>query len=184
MKNNSWFYLALGGIVLSVITLFMPILIFMKAGHVGVLYTFNIMDFIRYNRDLDTALRLSGSAPYKFLVSGTMRTILGIIAVLSLVLAVTGLFTLRRQRSNKLQLAMTVAGLIGIMIPCLVLVFIVFVNGSYYNGKLSLGPAPIVIPLAMIVSILAVTRRRNRSLEKIQRELMDKGIMSEGGDLE
>jgi hypothetical protein len=181
MEKQNWFYLAIGGVAVSIISLFMSIITYVTSFDK---YTFNIMDFIGFNKEIDTVLAAGYRGPSTITINGWLAGILGFLAVAAVVCAVIGLITLREQRPNTAQFTLTIIGLIGVMIPSIVAMVVVFGYGKDYAGEISLGLAPIITPIAMFFSIMAVIRRKNKVAEEIQNELRAKGLIHEAGDLD
>ena len=179
-KKAIWFYVALGSIAVSLLSLFLPI--FTCENYEGV-KGFNILDLVSSNGEFQQYVIDSYYGPLVFkLESGTV-SILVVIGVLALLCAIIGLVTLKAQRPNTKNFILTIIGLIGISIPSLIAIICVVKYGQYYMYGLSLGIAPIISPIAILISISAVIRRKNKVAEEMRKEAEQKGLMWQVKDL-
>ncbi len=175
--KKGWFYLAVSCIAVSFLSMFLPI--FINNGN-----SYNILDLINQNSEFEKNVIQAYEGPVIWnLTSGLVAT-LAFLGALSLICAIVGLVTLRAQRPNTMNFALTIAGLVGILIPSLTAIICVTGFKQYYPGGLSLGIAPVISPLAIIISILAVIRRKNKVAEELRKEVEDKGLIWKAGDLE
>ena len=177
-----WFYLALGCVIVSIVSLFLPIFKWSKGSNSPAL-SFNIIDLIRQDADFNKYVLNNYTGPIVWNISSGMVVILSLVMIAALVCAVVGLVTLRVQRPNTANFVLTIIGLIGIMIPSVTAIICVAVFGKYFNGDLSIGIAPILSPIAILICIGAVIRRKNKAAEELQAEVLQKGLMRSGGDL-
>ena len=90
---------------------------------------------------------------------------------------------MRAQYPNTKNFVLTIVGLIGVLIPSVTAIVCVVALGQYYPGGLSLGIAPVISPIAIMVSIGAVVRRKNKVAEELQKEVEEKGLIWKAGDL-
>ena len=181
MENQQWFVVAMSGVVVAIASLFLPIITYTTQ---GVTYTFNIVDFVGQKPNVNTVLVAGWVPPSSFKIDGVLAGFLGLLAVAAVLCAVIGLITLRAQRPNTPQFALTVAGLIGVMIPSVIAIVLVLAFGNHYTGDIALGIAPIISPIAMVLSIAAVFRRKNRVAEQAKQDLLARGLLRRGGDLD
>lgn len=175
-----WFYLAIGCVAASLLSMFLPIITY-KQGNMK--FNFNIIDLVCGNSDFDYYVLACYEGPVVWKITPAITSILAIAALVALICAVVGLVTLRAQRPNTKQFVITLAGLVGILIPSLVIIIIVLIYGRFYEGTLSLGIAPIISPIALMVSMGAVVRRKNKAMEELRKEVEGKGILLKAGDL-
>lgn len=180
MEKNRWFYIAMGGVIIAIVSLFLPIITYVVD---GTTYTFNIIDFVSLNPKVDTVLAAGYQGIAAVEINASLAGLLGLLTAVSILCAVIGLITLRAQRPNTMQFVLTIVGLIGVTIPSATAIVLVLVYGANYVGTLMLGVAPILTPIAMVFSIAAVFRRKNRVAEEMQRDLVARGYIRRGGDL-
>ncbi len=175
-EKMTWFYIAIGGIAVSLLSMFLPIL---KLDDIG----FNIIDLVGGNETFDYYVISMYSGPVIWNITSSTVAFLAILGVAALVFAVVGLVTLRVQRPNTKNFVLTLVGMVGILIPSLTAIICVVIFGKYYYGKLSLGVAPIISPIAILVSIGVVIRRKNKVAEELRKEVEEKGLIWKAGDL-
>lgn len=179
-EKTGWFYIAIGCVVISLLSLFLPILRYTDE---QMAISFNIVDLIGGNEYFEAYVIDAYYGPVIWNISQTATTVLAVIAIIALICAVVGLLTLRVQRPNTKQFILTIVGLVGVSIPSVTVIVIVLLFGKYYYGTLTLGIAPVISPIALLISIGAVIRRKNKVAEEIQRELEAKGLIWKAGDL-
>jgi ABC-type Fe3+ transport system permease subunit len=109
--------------------------------------------------------------------------LLTVAAILALLCAVIGLFTLRQQRPNTWQFILTIVGLVGTGLPSILVITAVFLSDKYFDGDVTCGICPVIMPLSMIICIFAVLRRKNHVTEQLRREALAKGLIRKAGDL-
>lgn len=175
-----WFYLALGSIVVSLLSLFLPIFRYGKGNST---MSFNIIDLIDGNEYFNYYIIERYSGPVIWDITSNIVSILAVVAVAALLCAVVGLITLRAQRPNKKNFVLTIVGLIGILIPSFTVIICVLGFGKYYQDKLSLGIAPFISPIAILISIGVVIRRKNKVAEEVKKEVEEKNLIWKAGDL-
>ena len=181
MEKRGWFYVAFVGLGLSVISLFTTIVTYVTTD--SKVLRFNIIDLIGGNKDFDHYVLNQYTGPILWNITGAVTAILAVLAVAALLCAGIGLMTLRAQRPNTWQFVLTILGLAGVAIPSIVLIICVIAFGGYFEGTIGFGLAPVITPIAMIVCIAAVIRRRNTVQEQLQRELEAKGMIWKPRDL-
>ena len=181
-ERKGWFYLAVGCLIVSLISLFLPIIRYTDS---IIDYQFNIIDLVKGNSSFEFLVLEEYTGPVLWKITDFTVSVLAVIAVVSLFLAVAGLITLRAQRPNTKQFVLTIIGLIGVSIPSVTVIICVLSFGHYYSdgGFLSLGIAPIISPIALLISIGAVIRRKNKVEEEMRKEAEEKGLIWKAGDL-
>ena len=182
-NKQGWFYVAMGCLAVSIIALFLPIF---QYGSGSRAMTFNIVDLIGGNEDFNKYVLTQYKGPVLWDITGGMAAALAILAVASLLCAVIGLITLRAQHPNKKNFIITMIGFVGILIPSVTAMVVAFGLGKYYPKGFSIGIAPIIAPIAILVCIVVVIRRKSaatREMEKLQKELKEKGLFQAGGEL-
>ena len=158
MEKKYWFILAIGCVLLSIASLFMSVITYYTPQ--GFYYSFNIIDMIVITPEFNRYILNDYVGRVILDINGVWVTALAVIFILSIVCAVIGILTLRIQRPNKWQFRLTVAGLIGVTIPSLLIIVCVLGFGRYFVGRISFGIAPILTPIAMIICIITVVRRK------------------------
>lgn len=175
-KKGGWFYLSIGCILVSLLSLFLPI--FQSFG-----MNFNIVDLVSGDSYFANYVIAAYTGPVIWNMTSDTVAVLAIVAIVALVCAIVGLITLRAQYPNTKNFILTIVGLIGVLIPSITAIICVVGLGQYYPGGLSLGIAPIISPIAIIVSIGAVVRRKNKVAEELHKKAEEKGLIWKAGDL-
>lgn len=109
--------------------------------------------------------------------------VLAIVAVIAVLCAVIGLKILSEQRNNIWPFVLTLVGLIGTMIPSLLLFICIVILKNSYIGTISCGVYPIVSPMAMIISIYAATQAHRKNIEYQKKLKAANGLIRRGGNL-
>lgn len=175
MTKKTWFYVSMGGVVVSILSLLTPIITYRPTG--GELYQFNIIDLLCDPESFEYTVLRQYNGPVVWRITGEISAVLAVIAVAAVLCAVIGLVTLKAQRPNTWQFILTIVGLVGVAVPSEVLLVCILGFGWYFDGSIGFGPAPIITPIAMLVCIAAVVRRKNRVAEEIRRELEAEGMI-------
>ena len=180
MKKKQWFYIAVGCLALSVVSLFSSVVIYTDTA--GAIHSYSIIDLLSGDGFRDTVLaRYTGPVIWK--MGGSTVSVISAVAVISLICAIAGLLTLRAQRPNLWQFRLTLLGLIGTSIPSFLILLAVGLSKDYFTGAVSCGAAPIITPIAMAISIFVVIRRKNKVQEELNKQLKAQGLIYRGGDL-
>lgn len=166
--------------IISVLSLFTSIIVFRTENDV---YRFNIIDFVGNSSEFDDVVRQRYNGPVILDVTESTVVIFALVVIAAVFCALLGLLTLRAQRPNTWQFVFTIAGLIGVTIPSLVVIIIVLGYGKYYDGVISFGLAPLITPVTMIICIGTVVRRKNKVAEELRKEMERKGLIQQAGDL-
>lgn len=180
-KKKGWFYVAISCVAASILSMFISILTYTPVGKGKMV--FSILDLIGDSTRFTDYVVYQYDGPILFEINATFAAVLVVIALAAIICAVVGLITLRAQRPNTWQFVLTIIGLVGVAGPSIVLFVTVLGFGKYYQGTIGLGIAPFVGIIAMIVSIAAVVRRKNKVAEQLRRELESRGMIWKAGNL-
>lgn len=171
-QKKRWFYAAVISLAVSIASAFTTVLSYVTPE--GDYYTFNIIDLLK-GKDFTRIVLIWYEGTVYWEIDTFWVSVFSIISILSLVLAIAGLVTLRQQRPNTWQFSMTIAALIGTALPALLILAAVLIFGENFPGILRCGIYPIISPIATLISVLAVHRKRNIVLEERRKELESKG---------
>ena len=180
MEKKKWFYVALSCVVISLGSLFTSIITYRFPN--GRVEHYNLIDLLLSTEFRDQVLD-QYTGPVLWAMDGATVSILAMIAVAAVLCALIGLVTLRKQRPNTWQFILTLTGLVGTAFPSFLVLLGVVLSDNYFRGDLSCGISPIITPIAMVICICAVVRRRNKVLEQLRREMEAKGLVFQAGDL-
>ncbi|MBQ8381905.1 MAG: hypothetical protein IJX47_01735 [Clostridia bacterium] len=168
-------------LVLSVASLFLPILTYQFPFSDEKL-SFNIISFAEPAPEL-TEVLATYTGPMHLHIDAVVSTILAAVAALAIVAAFVGVITMSMQRHNTWQFILALVGIIGTMIPSILIIAAVILSGQYFPGDFRLGAYPIITPITMILCLITVTGLHRRS--RAEREAMKaaEGLIRRGGNL-
>lgn len=168
--KNIWLYISVGGLVLSVVTLFLSVIKYISVN--GERYSYNLVDFLAHSEDFraQTLAEYTGSIMRDATAEQviTLIILITVIGVLALVFSVIGIVTLSQQKKNIGPFIMALLGAVGTAIPAITLLVLFALSGSYFEGTLTIGAYAIVTPIAMICTLFAVTYKRKATLAELE----------------
>ena len=179
MKRSTWLTLTLMCLVLSVASMFVPVLTYTFQN--GTSIAFNVLGFLEPKELFQILADYTGSFVVDFQES--LVTFLAVVAILAIVAAFLGVITMSVQRPNYWQFVLAIVGLVGTLIPSLLIYLAVILSANYFPGTFTLGVYPIITPVAMGVCIFMVTRKHKRTQAQIEAEKRAAQYWSVGGDL-
>ena len=181
MSKKIFYYIAITGLVLSIISIFLPVISYEVKG--GKEYKYSIVGLLTDSEEFETNILDDYEGPVVWDITSKITVILVVTFIAGILCSVIGLVTLRAQRPNTWQFILTIIGMIGVAVPSLILIISVTGYGKYFDGKLKFGIAPVITIISMIICIFAVIRRKNKVAEELRKQLEQKGIMWHAGDL-
>lgn len=181
MKNKAWFYVAIGCIMTSIISMFASVIVYIN--QVGNSSSYNIISLLEGD-DFSNYVLTKYTGPVLLRMPGYIVTLFAVIGIISIICAIVGLFTLRVQYPNTWQFVLTIVGLVGTLIPSGLIIFGVMASGQYFVGELRCGLYPIITPIAMAISVAAVLRRRDKVKQMNLERLASQGMIRKAGDLD
>lgn len=179
MKKKSWLAASLLCLLISVGTLFLPVLTYRYSG--GGTVNFNVLSFLEPGELTFVLEQYTG--PWETNVDSTVATMLAALAVLSIVAAFVGVITMSMQRSNRWQFVLALVGIIGTAIPSLLIFAAVLLSRDYFPGSFLLGAYPIVTPVSMVVCMIMVTRKHKLTQAEREAQRQARQYIRRGGDL-
>lgn len=178
MYNNQkkfWIYFSTGGLTVSLISLFFPIIIY--TSQLGNVTRFNIFHLlgggfagIVQEEYIGKSMIVISQNTFDRIVSAV-----GVIGAVSIITSFIGIRSMSKQYESQWPFRMTLCGLIGTTIPAILLMIAVLLSPNYYLGDISLGMYVIVTPIAMIASCLAVVKRHQ--MTRLELELQKEASM-------
>lgn len=182
-NGKNWLLAAWICLIFSIIAMvFMPIVTYTSSN--GVETSFPIQLLLTNGEFFSQFVLNDYNGPVLIRFQGIAVTGLAVVAILAVACAIMGLVLIWSQRPRSWQYRLTFIGLVGVAVPSLLILLGVCLSGRYFNGTLRCGAAPVITPIAMIISIVAVAQRKNRSKEALEAKLIAEGKMMRGGDLE
>ena len=179
MKRSTWLMLTLMCLVLSVASMFVPVLTYPFQN--GNSIAFNVLNFLEPKELFQILADYTGSFVVEF--QENLVTFLAVIAIMAIIAAFLGVITMSVQRPNYWQFILAIVGLIGTLIPSLLIYLAVILSIRYFPGTFTLGVYPIITPVAMGVCIFMVTRKHKRTQAQIEAEKRAAQYWHTGGDL-
>lgn len=180
MEKNKWFYVALGSLAVSILSLFVSVITYKMP--YGAKTSYNILDFFQGERFVREVLVDYRGRVFWQIDSGSVR-ILAVLALGALIMSVIGICTMRAQRPRTWQFVMALVGLAGTAIPSILIFYAVFQSSKGFAGQIQIGIAPVIMPIAAVISIIAVTYRRNSALKEMERRAREQNLIWEAGDM-
>lgn len=180
MEKNKWFYVALGSLAVSILSLFVSVITYKMPN--GVKTSYNILDFFQGERFVREVLVDYRGHVFWRIDSGSVR-VLAVLALGALIMSVVGICTMRAQRPRTWQFVMALVGLAGTAIPSLLIFYAVLQSSRGFAGRIRIGIAPVIMPIAAVISIIAVTYRRNSALKELERQAREQNLIWEAGDM-
>ena len=185
MAKKTWFYIAFSSLILSIASLFLPIVNYLPKGSAKAL-RFNIIGLMNGQRFLDKVL-----ADYRgYLMLGVsdgaaifFTVFLSILGVLAIVLAFVGIFIMVKQYTSPRSFRLAMVGLIGTMIPSVALLVLYFMSKNYFLGKISLGLYVIITPIAMLLACITVAGRYRLTRKQLALQAQAAVYLHPAGDL-
>ena len=178
MKRSIWLTLTLMCLVLSVASMFVPVLTYTFQN--GTSIAFNVVKFLKPEELFLILSEYTGE--YVDMTQGFV-TVMAVVGILAIVAAFLGVITMSVQRPNYWQFILAIVGLIGTLIPSLLIYLAVILSIHYFPGTFTLGVYPIITPIAMGVCIYMVTRKHKRTQAQIEAERRAAQYWRVGGDL-
>ena len=178
MKRSTWLMLTIMCLVLSIASMFVPVLTYTFQNDTSM--AFNVLQFLEPE---ELFVILSEYTGEYVDLSQSVVTILAVVGILAIVAAFLGVITMSVQRPNYWQFVLALVGLIGTLIPSLLIYLAVILSIRYFPGTFTLGVYPIITPIAMGVCIGMVTRKHKRTQAQIEAERKAAQYWHAGGDL-
>lgn len=182
-KNKNWIYLSIGGIVLSLASLFLPIITYTRSN--GIKYAFNIIRLFSGGFAANVQTEYVGKSwIYISQSSGdVIIALIGLIGAGSIILSFFGLRSMSKQYESPWPFRMTICSLIGTMIPALLLIIAFILSKKYYLGSISLGVYVFVTPVTMVASCAAVLKRHQLTQQELAIQKEASKYIRPAGDL-
>lgn len=197
-KKKTWMYIAIGAIILSVVSLFLPVITYQNSN--GNVYSFNILkvifngsDFIDYvlmDNDGSFAAKVNNPALVSLLSMSSndalpklLIALVAIIGVGAIVASFLGIRSMSKQYESAWPFRLTIIGLVLTAIPALAILILTLISKGYFANTIRLGAYVFITPLAMIAAIITVTNRHKMSLQEKQIQEEAKQYLRPAGDL-
>jgi len=184
-KKQTWFYTSIGAIVLSVASLFLPVLSY-RNSHSGTAEGYNIIKLINNSELIRNMFAEYQGDLFKNMSYDTLSTcmiLLCLIGIAAIVLAFIGIKSMTKQYESAKPFYLAISGLVGTAIPSIALLVLYLVSKNQYAGTMSLGVYIIITPIAMVFACLTVTKRHRLSREEAAIQAEAQKYIRPAGDL-
>lgn len=184
-KKQSWMYVSIGSIILSVASLMLPVLSYQSA-KTGITTHYNIFKLLSNSDLIQNVFReyrgefLHGMSYSAISVCVVILSLVGLTAI---VLSFVGIKSMSKQYESARPFQLTICGLVGTAIPSIVLLILYIFSRSQYAGTMRLGAYIIVTPIAMVLACFAVTNKYRMSKEEAAIEKEARCYIRPAGDL-
>ena len=180
LNKRKWLTITLMCLFFSVISMFFPVLTYIRPS--GSSQSFNLFKFLNPEELGYILSQYTGS--FALAIEEQDIPVFATVAVLSIVAAFVGVITMSTQRPNFWQFILTITGLIGTLIPSVLLFVVVISSIAYFPGSFKFGAYPVITPISMGICIYMVTRKRKLTKEEIEAEKKATKHLRTLGDLE
>lgn len=184
-KKKAWLFISVGSIALSILSLFLPIVVY-RSAITGAIGKYNIINMLSENSFIKTVFHeYTGD----FLMGTSSQTIkiviiiLSAIGIVAIILALVGIASMNKQYESKYPFRLAIMGLIMTAIPSMVLLTLYMFSLNDFLGTMRLGVYIIVTPLAMITACLAVTSKYRLNIQQLKISNEAKKYIFPAGDL-
>lgn len=198
-KRNGWFYVAIGALLVSMLSLFTPIITYTEGTkpisfsrilglNVGSgssyasFKTYNIIDLLKGDSLVKEVLTFYRGEVF-WRIDTPEIIAMALLVIASLTASLVGICTMRSQYHRRWQFIMTLAGLIGTAFPSLVIFYAVNQSQKGFSGVIQCGIAPVIMPVAALISIIAVVYRRSSVQKEIRQRAKAENLIWAAGDL-
>ena len=198
MNKKTWIYIAVGAIILSMVSLFLPVITYQNSN--GNVYSFNILrvitkgsDFIDYvlmDNDGSFADKVNNPALVSLLSMSSddalpkvLIALVAIMGVVAIVASFLGIRSMSTQYESAWPFRLTILGLILTAIPAFAILILTLISKDYFTNTIQLGVYVFITPIAMIVAIITVTNRHKITQEQKRIQEEAKKYLHPAGDL-
>lgn len=178
--KKTWLSITLICLSFSILSVFLPVITYKHPD--GMKQNFNVFGFMQPEA-LDNILhKYTGKATLN--IGEEQIPIFAVIAILAIVAAFAGVITMSAQRPNRWQFVLALVGLIGTLLPAVLLYVLVISSINHFPGIFILGAYPIITPIAMGICIYMVTRKHKLTQEEMAADRIAAQFIRTMGDLE
>lgn len=187
MHKNGWLYLTTGTIVMSVLSLLIPVLTYVDPS--GVRQGYNIFGLLGLAPVPPLSVFVFAHYEGTFLrgvafeTISTLAVVLCVIGVAAIVMALVGVWSMSKQYESETPYHLARFGIVGTAIPSLTLLVLFLLSFSSFPGTMTLGPYVLWTPLAMLFAWRTVTARHRLTQEEAAAKAAAEAYIRPAGDL-
>lgn len=165
-NKKYWMYASYGAIILSIVSLFLPIIIY-TSGETGMTSYYNVLSLL-FNDDLiDTVFfEYDGNIEMERGIVAFLVFFICLIGVAAVISAFFGIKSMAKQYESVWPFRLAISGLVGTAVPALSLLIFWMASHSVFLGSMSLGTYIFLTPIAMIIACINVTNRHRLTREE------------------
>lgn len=178
-SKKFWLSITFACLGFSLVSLFFPVLTYVNP--YGKAQAFNLLQFLDPQELGKVLSQYTGS--FALDIRKADIPFYAVAAILAIAAAFAGVITMSSQRPNTWQFILAMFGLVGTLIPSLLLVIVVVSSIRYFPGTFQLGAYPIITPIAMGICMYMVTRKHRLTQAEIQAEKDAAQYLCHLGDL-
>lgn len=140
-SKQNWMYISVGSIILSLLSLFLPVITY-KSARTGIVGHYNIIKLLS-NDDLINNVFQEYTGEFlrgmSYSEVSTWVVLLCIVGVGAIILAFVGIKSMTKQYESEKPFRLALAGLIGTAVPSIVLLILYLYSKNQYAGTMHLG---------------------------------------------
>ena len=180
--NKSWMIVSIGALVLSVVSLFLPIII---AQNERIRIGYNLFALLdgSFLDDVMSQYRGSFMQNVDFTTSLILLILLSVIGVAAIVLAFIGIRSMSKQFESAWPFRLAITGLIGTAIPSLAMIIFYGVAKTGFSFEVRLGLYAYITPIAMVLACFVVANRHRLTQEERLLHQQSEQYIRPAGDL-
>lgn len=185
-RKKGWMFLSIGALVLSLGSLFLPVVTYTSGKGAHATHLFNIVTLLDGDSFVRNVLsEYRGSFLFGLSAGYANALVIGlcVIGAAAIVLSAVGLRSMSRQYESPWPFRLTLAGILCTALPALVLLTVVMMSGEQFRGQLRPGAYLFITPAAMAVSCITVVRRHRLTQEEARIRKAASAYIRPAGDL-
>ncbi|MCI6958025.1 MAG: hypothetical protein SPI15_00330 [Candidatus Faecousia sp.] len=186
VRNKNWVFLSAGALVLSLLSLFLPVVTYTTGIGRGVTHSYNIVQLLDGESFVENVLGEYHGSFLFGLSAGAANAILVLLCVIgaaAIPLSAVGLRSMAKQYESAWPFRLTLTGILCTAIPAVALLIAVMMSGAQFPGDLRPGAYLFVTPAAMAVSCATVVKRHRLTQEELRIRKAAAAYIRPAGDL-
>lgn len=190
-------YFSIGALVISIITLFLPVITYKNSD--GTVYSYNVLrlmngsDFVNHvmaddggqllDESIGGILGFFGQMDVNGFFPAFLTIFVTLLGVGAIVASFVGIRSMAKQYESAWPYRLTIIGLVGTAVPAIVILIIYAVSSRYFNQTIQLGAYVFVTPIAMLSAIITVASRHMLTAEEKTAQIYAMEYLKPAGDL-
>lgn len=185
MRKKGWMFLSLGCLAISILSLFLNILSYTNAA--GVTKSYNFLNLVSDPAGFTyhVSTEYEGTL-FENMYAETENMIIICVAAIglaALICAVLGVLYMSRQRPSSGAFFLALLGLLGTALPAVSILVLLIAAQNHFAGTLKAGLYIVITPLAMILSVITVSMKHNRTKKQMEARKRVEDYLRLAGDL-